>query len=40
MVSDGLLAFDRFGGRFAAADAAVMATYYAAQTFIALSVPA
>src|SRR5439155_538218 len=38
MLSDGLLATDRFARRFAAADAAVMTTYYAAQTLIALSV--
>jgi uncharacterized membrane protein YhhN len=37
MASDGILAFDRFVGRFAAADAAVMTTYYAAQSLIALS---
>src|SRR5213592_3712016 len=38
MLSDGLLATDRFVRRFAAAGAAVMTTYYAAQTLIALSV--
>src|SRR5947208_2189525 len=38
MLSDGLLATDRFVRRFAAADAALMTTYYAAQTLIALSV--
>src|SRR5438093_1270345 len=38
MLSDGLLATDRFARRFAAADAALMTTYYAAQTLIALSV--
>jgi uncharacterized membrane protein YhhN len=40
MTSDGFLARDRFVGRFAAADAAVMTTYYAAQALIALSVRA
>jgi uncharacterized membrane protein YhhN len=40
MTSDGFLALDRFVGRFAAADAAVMTTYYAAQALIALSVRA
>ena len=38
MLSDGLLATDRFARRLPAADAAVMTTYYAAQTLIALSV--
>jgi uncharacterized membrane protein YhhN len=38
--SDGFLAVDRFARRFASADAAVMVTYYAAQTLIALSVRA
>lgn len=38
MLSDGLLALDRFARRFSAAEAAVMTTYYAAQTLIALSV--
>ena len=38
MLSDGLLAVDRFARRFPGADATVMATYYAAQTLIALSV--
>jgi len=38
MLSDGLLAIDRFARRFEAADGAVMTTYYAAQTLIALSV--
>jgi uncharacterized membrane protein YhhN len=37
MVSDGILATDRFARPFAAADAAVMVTYYAAQAFIASS---
>ncbi len=37
MVSDGLLATDRFARRFAGADALVMVTYYAAQTLIAAS---
>jgi uncharacterized membrane protein YhhN len=37
MTSDGLLAFDRFVRPFRTADAAVMATYYAAQTLIGLS---
>jgi uncharacterized membrane protein YhhN len=37
MVSDGLLATDRFARPFAAADGAVMVTYYAAQTLIAAS---
>jgi uncharacterized membrane protein YhhN len=37
MVSDGVLAVDRFAHRFRAADAIVMATYYAAQILIALS---
>ena len=40
MVSDGVLAVDRFVRRFAAADAVVMTTYYAAQILIALSVRA
>jgi uncharacterized membrane protein YhhN len=40
MVSDGILAVDRFARPFAAADGAVMTTYYAAQTLIALSVRA
>jgi uncharacterized membrane protein YhhN len=40
MVSDGVLAIDRFVRRFAAADAVVMTTYYAAQILIALSVRA
>src|SRR5262245_59124480 len=35
MVSDGVLAVDRFARPFRAADAAVMVTYYAAQTLIA-----
>ena len=38
MVSDGLLSIDRFAHPFGAAEAAVMATYYAAQTLLALSV--
>ena len=38
MLSDGLLATDRFARRLRAADAIVMTTYYAAQTLIALSV--
>ena len=38
MLSDGILAVDRFAWRFAAAEGAIMATYYAAQTLIALSV--
>ncbi len=38
MLSDGLLATDRFARRLRAAEAAVMTTYYAAQTLIALSV--
>jgi len=38
MLSDGLLATDRFARRLRAADATVMTTYYAAQTLIALSV--
>jgi uncharacterized membrane protein YhhN len=38
MLSDGLLAVDRFSRPFRAADAAVMTTYYAAQMLIALSV--
>lgn len=37
MVSDGVLAVNRFAYRFRAAEAIVMATYYAAQTLIALS---
>jgi uncharacterized membrane protein YhhN len=37
MVSDGVLAVDRFAHRFRAAEAIVMATYYAAQILIALS---
>ena len=37
MVSDAVLASDRFARRFAAADAVVMTTYYAAQTLIAAS---
>ena len=40
MVSDGVLAIDRFVRGFAAADAVVMTTYYAAQILIALSVRA
>jgi uncharacterized membrane protein YhhN len=40
MLSDALLAVNRFARPFAAGDAAVMVTYYAAQTLIALSVPA
>jgi len=40
MVSDGVLATDRFARPFAAADAVVMVTYYAAQVLIALSVRA
>ena len=40
MISDGVLAVDRFARPFAAADGAVMTTYYAAQTLIALSVRA
>jgi uncharacterized membrane protein YhhN len=38
MVSDGLLATDRFARPFPGSQAAVMATYYVAQTLIALSV--
>jgi len=38
MLSDGLLATDRFARRLRAAEPAVMTTYYAAQTLIALSV--
>jgi uncharacterized membrane protein YhhN len=38
MVSDATLAVDRFVGRFAAAQAVVMVTYYAAQTMLAWSV--
>jgi uncharacterized membrane protein YhhN len=38
MVSDGVLATNRFARPFAAADAVVMVTYYAAQVLIALSV--
>jgi len=38
MVSDGVLAIDRFARRFEAADGVVMTTYYAAQVLIALSV--
>jgi uncharacterized membrane protein YhhN len=38
MTSDSLLAFGRFRRTFAAGDAAVMTTYYAAQTLIGLSV--
>ena len=40
MLSDGILSVDRFARPFGAADAAVMTTYYAAQTLIALSVRA
>jgi uncharacterized membrane protein YhhN len=40
MTSDGVLAENRFVRPFAAADATVMTTYYAAQTLIALSVRA
>ncbi len=40
MVSDGVLALDRFVHRFGAAHAVVMVTYYAAQTLIAASVAA
>ena|ERR1051326_709295 len=40
MISDGVLAVDRFARPFAAADGAVMTTYYAAQALIALSVRA
>lgn len=38
IASDSLLALNRFRSPFAAADAAVMSTYYAAQWLIALSV--
>jgi uncharacterized membrane protein YhhN len=38
MLSDGTLAFARFARPFAAADAVVMVTYYAAQILIAASV--
>jgi uncharacterized membrane protein YhhN len=38
VASDSLLAFNRFGGKFAAAQALVLGTYYAAQWLIALSV--
>jgi uncharacterized membrane protein YhhN len=38
MVSDGVLAVDRFARRFHLAHAVVMVTYYAAQTLIAASV--
>jgi uncharacterized membrane protein YhhN len=38
MVSDATLAVDRFVGRFPAAQAIVMVTYYAAQTMLAWSV--
>jgi uncharacterized membrane protein YhhN len=38
MISDGLLAVDRFARRSRAADTAVMGTYYTAQTLLALSV--
>jgi uncharacterized membrane protein YhhN len=38
MVSDATLAIDRFVARFAAAQAVVMVTYYAAQTMLAWSV--
>lgn len=37
MTSDGVLAYDRFVRRFDLAPALIMATYYAAQTLIALS---
>jgi uncharacterized membrane protein YhhN len=37
MISDGVLAMNRFARPFRAADAVVMTTYYAAQTLIALS---
>ena len=37
MVSDGVLAVDRFAHRFRIAEAIVMATYYTAQVLIALS---
>jgi len=40
MLSDGLLATDRFARPFRSAEAAVMTTYYAAQTLLALSVRA
>ena len=38
MMSDGILAVDRFARRFDLAHAVVMVTYYAAQTLIAASV--
>jgi uncharacterized membrane protein YhhN len=38
VASDSLLAFNRFVGKFAAASALVLGTYYAAQWLIALSV--
>ena len=38
MLSDGLLATERFARPFRSAEASVMATYYAAQVLIALSV--
>jgi uncharacterized membrane protein YhhN len=38
MVSDATLAMNRFVGRFPAAQAVVMVTYYAAQTMLAWSV--
>jgi uncharacterized membrane protein YhhN len=37
MLSDGVLATDRFARPFAAADGVVMVTYYTAQTLIAAS---
>jgi uncharacterized membrane protein YhhN len=40
MVSDGVLAIDRFARPFAAADGVVMITYYAAQILMAVSVRA
>jgi len=40
MVSDGVLATDRFAAPFAAGDGVVMVTYYTAQILIALSVRA
>jgi uncharacterized membrane protein YhhN len=39
VASDSMLAIDRFARRFRAAEPLVLATYFAAQTLIALSIP-
>ena len=40
MVSDTLLAFNRFRGRFAGAQVAILGTYFAAQWLFALAIAA